>query len=100
MFNLFLAIFWLCLGALLVYARITGLKVFRIDESGVDMLAGLAFLLAVYNLVRWWAVRVSARARAQRWRAEQRRRENDKPPAEYDPTFDFTGREPPEPPKP
>src|SRR5262249_17366497 len=64
--NLLLAIFWLCTAIGLLYAYFTGKQVFRISESGLEMLALLALLLAAYNLVRWWALRASARARDMR----------------------------------
>ena len=99
MLNLFVAIFWLFVAVGLLYAYLTGRQVFRVSESGVEMLALLALLLAAYNLVRWWAMRASVRARARQLQPEQRRRRSEGSSDEYDPTFDFTGREPPEPPQ-
>jgi hypothetical protein len=94
---LVMGVFWVGLAVVLLYAHFTGRAVPRLSDDGVQMLALLALLLATYNFVRWWARRVSMRARQQR-EVQQRRRRNESPPVEYDPTFDFTGREPPKPP--
>jgi len=97
--NLLLAIFWLCTAIGLLYAYFTGKQVLRVSESGLEMLALLALLLAAYNLVRWWALRASARARNMRSPLEQRPRRIDSSSDQHNPTFDFTEQEPPKEPQ-
>jgi hypothetical protein len=58
----------------------------------------LALLLALYNLWRWWLIRVG-QTRRREWAEAQRRRHHEdyerRPVQEPDPTFDFSDRPPP-----
>jgi hypothetical protein len=99
MLNLLLAAFWFCVAAALLYADLTDKQVFRVSGSGLEMLAVLALLLAVYNLVRWWAVRAAARRADERMPLMRHPRRVDSSSAQRDPAFDFSDEKPPEPPQ-
>ena len=89
MINLFIALFWLVLGLGLIL--IPGFSHWRI--RGTDLSIGwLAVGLAGYNLIRWWLT--------YRQQRPQRMPDDDEPPPrprEYNPEFDFTKNNPPEP---
>ncbi len=95
MFHLLAALFWIVLGVVLLALRPS-----HPGDQRFVLGAVAAFLLALYNLVRWWSSRSLKRSRRQaeesrlkeRLLEEQRR----KPEAPIDPNFDFS--EPPPPP--
>lgn len=97
MLHLFVSMFWLIVGAALLSAHFGGQKVPYINHDGSLMLGLLALLFALYSFVRWWAARATARTKSRL--EETRRNRFDGPPVDYDPTFDFTRPDSPEPPK-
>jgi len=96
--NLVLGILWL-LGALFLfgYEAVLGVRLWRFhllnDVSG----AWALLILAAWNFVRWYSVRMSrAETEANRivYQARRRQQERDleQRPVEPDPTFDFNDR--------
>lgn len=104
--NLFMAIFWMVLGAgLVVYHWIfPGENFLRLRFT--DLSPGwLILILAMWNVVRWWGSWAAEKDRKMEEAAvfdRQRRRHGSLPverETEPNPDFDFTRKEP-EPPKP
>lgn len=93
--NLILALFWVVVAVLLFVFHKGG------NQGLIPIpLYILALVLAIYNLVRWWSMRVAA---AQRRQGEEMIRKpslhragDDRPP---DPNFVFTDSPPPSEPK-
>jgi hypothetical protein len=97
--NLFMAIFWLFLGAALIIAQGLRPDVRWMRLCGTDLSIGwAAIVLCVYNLVRWWSLRsYEAQRRALDEAYERRLREAEQRPLaheEHNPDFDF-GNSPP-----
>src|SRR5262245_43885273 len=103
--NLFMMIFWLCLGAALLLR-----DVFLPDrqkhpdmEHRLDLLAWVVLALAAWNLLRWWMVRSALKRREE---AEAAYRAHVGPPAPKeapqitDPQFQFDRPDIPPPPPP
>src|SRR5438105_1456386 len=99
MLNLMMAGCWILIGGLLLVWQ--GLhpenRALTILGTGISI-GWLAFVLALYNLVRWWSGRsfvgyreALAKTRLGRPSAEER-----KPPATPDPNFNFTDERTPE----
>ncbi len=93
--NLFLGIMWL-LGALFLfgYEAVTGVRLWRVQVLNDISGAWALLILAAWNFVRWYSVRMSrAEAEANRvvYQARRRQQERDleQRPVEADPTFDF-----------
>jgi hypothetical protein len=100
--NLFLAIVWLVLAVVLsTYEAINGPSSLRIRWGGVDLsLAWVMLLLALYNIARWYSLRMvrneqRALYEALRQRLLQQRHASGEPGREPDPNFRFTDEPPP-----
>ena len=96
--NLFLAVLMLAAGVgLFVYQFVTGTTPFTILRR--DVSAGWLFLLlGTYNLARWYSSRANRseqQALLAAHEARLRQARHREPPAEPDPTFDFTDKPPP-----
>ncbi len=88
--NLILCIMWLAVGAGLLGYRQLHPEIAGTPTENVALWGGcLGMLLALYNLVRWWASRTFARYRARREPQSTRRLKA--ATLEYNPEFDFTG---------
>jgi hypothetical protein len=90
--NLFAAIFWFVVGVAIL-ATPQDLLVIRL--GGVQFSSGwLAFVLVLYNLVRWWSLRSYRQQRQAEQQAlakrEERHREERREQVEPDPNFNFT----------
>jgi len=84
--NLFIALFWLVLGLGLIF--IPGCDGWRI--RGTDLSFGwVAIGLAGYNLLRWWVSRPQ--------QPRRKHGDDESPPSEYHPEFDFSDRDKPKP---
>jgi hypothetical protein len=97
--NLFMALLFAWIGVgLLAYEWHTGTR--PLTLLGTDISAAwLALLVSAYNFVRWWAARNARAQKLELLRMQQqleelraRRRREEQPPREPDPTFDFTDR--------
>lgn len=95
--NLFLAIVWLLLAAILfVYERSHGPIEMRIRLGGLNLSMGwIMLLLGIYNIARWYSMRAyrneqRALFAALRQRLLQQRGPRDEPYREPDPNFRFT----------
>ena len=99
-FNLLLAVVWLAVGVLLLVWQWydPNAPSRSILNTGISW-GWLALLLALYNLVRWWAGRSAAAERRleAEARARYHREHHPRPVQEPDPTFDFS--KPPPPPE-
>ena len=90
-FSLILAGFWGIVGVVLLAADPPALRL----RVGPDTFSAAwpAFLLAAWNVVRWWGRRGAARRRQDlreaALRRERARRERDVPPEERNPDFVF-----------
>jgi len=97
--NLVLALFWLALG-LMFFARqaILGDPNWYVPVGGHRLSCGWFMLvLVVYNLTRWWSVRVARLRRRELDTLRQRetRPDNTRTPSEPpNPEFDFTDKRP------
>jgi len=88
MYNLILAPVWLLLGLYLLYREQT-----RPPQPGVTPvpLWAFAFVLAAWNLVRWWASRTARRMQeTSRSAFHQRSARRPGHTSEPDPNFDFS----------
>jgi hypothetical protein len=98
--NLILGLLWLCTGvALLAYEWSTGRRTMTIRGTNLSA-AWLLFLLAAYNLVRWWSLRsarAERRALAEQHARRQRESRSRERPEEWNPELDFTRKAPPPP---
>jgi hypothetical protein len=85
-FNLYLAGFWLLLGAgILFWEALSGDKAASSRVGTAFSAGGLALLLAAYNLVRWWAQHsLTVRSELLRESEEGRRRPPPRTPPEQD----------------
>jgi hypothetical protein len=105
--NLFLAVFWLLLGVSLVtWQQLTGDRRYYLPLAGTEVsYAWLAFVLTVYNLVRYAGVRAARARRREAQLADALRERRDRsrdqtaPAGPPDPNFIFTD-DPPRPPDP
>jgi len=97
LYNLFLAGIWLVLGlGLILYDQAQPGRgaTFKIGDTNVS-LGWLALALAGYNVIRWWARRMTRQARQQHESTERRRelarrdREFRESGREPDPNFQF-----------
>src|SRR5262245_28205693 len=89
--NLGMAIGWFVLGVVLLVDEIR-----RPERAGGAALPvplyGIAFILTVYNLVRWWSVRTACapKENTQRmWSRSRPRQQENKEPVTPDPNFVF-----------
>jgi hypothetical protein len=92
--NLFLAVFWLVLGAGLVVWHWLDPQSQFLRIRGTDWSPGwFGIVLALYNLVRWYSIRSSylqRQALQEQWqRFQERERERLREPVEPDPNFNF-----------
>lgn len=89
-FNLVLALIWLMIGLPLVAVNVIGQPMFGLEPGQPGLTMGIvAFLLAVYNLARFYAARVSRRRGDLAKKVTRRVVHQD----EYHPEFDFTRRD-------
>jgi hypothetical protein len=104
--NLFMAIFWMVLGAGLViyHALFPGETFLRLRWT--DLSPGwLILVLAIWNIIRWWSAKAAEKDRRMEEDAvfaRQRRKHGSLPVGRDEtpnPDFDFTRKEP-EPPQP
>lgn len=98
--NLALAVLWMAAGiGLLVYEAVTGTKRFQIFGSGISA-AWFCFVLAAYNVVRWYSTIAAQKDREAMRLAEaaRARRHRERPREDPDPNFDFTSKPPDVPP--
>jgi hypothetical protein len=98
--NLILAFVWLGLGVFLLWADATGNGPgWRIRFTDNVSVGWLLIVLAAYNLVRWYTIRASRRARAEdekaEWLRRAPRRRRDTGDVTPDPNFQFTDEPPP-----
>jgi hypothetical protein len=96
---LFMAVFWFVLGLALVVMPWVNPRAFNWTLPGTAVSVGwFAFVLVLYNLMRWALLRSAARRRALEGpdRPPVRRQRPPGPPPEPDPNFNFTD-PPPEP---
>jgi hypothetical protein len=100
-FHLLLAVFWLFLGAMLLLVPRFYPEAPDLTIRGIDISAGwVAVVLALYNVVRWWALLASARGRARNDAGARRPMgrhptPHHRPGQEPNPAFDFTKPPPP-----
>lgn len=100
--NLFLAVFWLMMGAGLVlwHWLYPEVRQARLPNSDVS-LGWLAILMGLYNLARWYGIRAYLHRQGileeQRRHREELERSDRRPDVEPDPNFDFSS--PPSPPE-
>jgi hypothetical protein len=99
--NLILAAVWLVLGVILLTLPLVDpeQRLVPLGRSGY-LAGGMALVLVVYNLVRWWSSKAFAADREAARQSLTRRRHHEeedpaRPQPERDPNFDFTDRPPP-----
>ncbi len=87
--NLILAIFWLILGvgSFVLSMRAEDPAAPAVQQQ--QMMAGIATVLAFYNLVRWWLSRLREKARRDEQALQEQRRRLSSTPV-VDPGFDFS----------
>jgi hypothetical protein len=95
------AVFWFLVAVgLLLWPVLEPERVPPLVGQSGTFAAAVALLLALYNVVRWWAARALARQHQATLEATRRRAEaraHPRPWQEPDPTFDFTEQSPPPP---
>jgi hypothetical protein len=93
--HLILAVFWMCVGVCLLIFRQSFEEQYELaNRQTVSIFILMAFVVSAYNLLRWRTRRTYTRPSL----PPPRRRHLDGPPTEYDPTFDFSRNDPPDPP--
>jgi hypothetical protein len=97
MLNLVVAVFWLLFATTLIVDQFT---LMYLERRSAFTLAGLAMVMTIWNIARWYFTRQERQRRAARnaaARALDQPTRRTEPLSEPDPAFDFTNAAPPPP---